>query len=257
MTVRITIFLIATRSSRWRAGARPELDHLHRPDVDATSRSRTSTTDPDEKDFGLADLDNDGDLDLVNVRKEGFYADGPRDAHADHEHRRDHDRSDRDLRARVHREPVARARRPHRRLRQRRLEGRHRRQHELPDHRHELSRPSTTRTWASSGGDWLGLAAPGRPHSGRTTPGSAVLLRRRSAIRTATATSTSSSATTTTTSRTGSSSTTAPGSSPTRTSTWFPTGQQLFDLLGRVERSPTRTATATRTSSSRTAPSAS
>src|SRR5687768_3468119 len=37
-----------------------------------------ATNDPEEKDFGIADIDNDGDLDLINVRKEGFYATGSR-----------------------------------------------------------------------------------------------------------------------------------------------------------------------------------
>jgi hypothetical protein len=45
-----------------------------------TSGLSTSTTtgDPNEKDFGLGDLDKDGDIDIVNARKEAFYATGSR-----------------------------------------------------------------------------------------------------------------------------------------------------------------------------------
>lgn len=37
-----------------------------------------STTDPEEKDFGFGDLDKDGDIDLVVVRKTGFTVFGPK-----------------------------------------------------------------------------------------------------------------------------------------------------------------------------------
>ncbi len=37
-----------------------------------------ATTDPEEKDFWLIDIDHDGDQDLLNVRKEGFYGAGNR-----------------------------------------------------------------------------------------------------------------------------------------------------------------------------------
>jgi hypothetical protein len=63
------------------AGSRGPVVGCSSPTSTATRLSMvgtTATTDVEEKDFWLVDIDHDGDQDLLNVRKEAFYLTGNR-----------------------------------------------------------------------------------------------------------------------------------------------------------------------------------